>query len=187
MIISWQRMGQLLTPSVLVHPVLFQRPLMVPSVQYWCLFIHINFNSDCRTEPEMFGILGQEDSNQATEASRNINRTFWEELVTYFSLTLHGPHRKRKIRDVTRSHRQQGDLISLLTKMTGGHTKTNGQSKMDTQSARRYHKHSLIFWNQPKNSSRSFSTSNMKNRVETTSHTSWASHLPQEMGNIILI
>jgi hypothetical protein len=49
------------------------------------------------------------------------NRKFWEELIAYFPLILHGPHRKLKIRGIHRHtdgqreiHREQGDLISLL-------------------------------------------------------------------------
>jgi hypothetical protein len=45
-------------------------------------------------------------------------RKFWEELIACSFLTRHGRYRKRKIMGVHR-HRQQGNPISLLTKIRG--------------------------------------------------------------------
>jgi hypothetical protein len=44
-----------------------------------------------------------------------INKKFWEELIACFPLILHGPHRKK----LEETHRQQGDLIGLLTEING--------------------------------------------------------------------
>jgi hypothetical protein len=70
-------------------------------------------------------------------------KKFWEELITYFPLILHGLHGKRKIggRGAGRqtdfqlpskckgadTHRQQGDLISLLTKIMVGREYTESK------------------------------------------------------------
>jgi hypothetical protein len=37
------------------------------------------------------------------------NKKFWEELIAYFPLIRHGPHRKRN--NYVDTHRQQGDHI----------------------------------------------------------------------------
>jgi hypothetical protein len=41
------------------------------------------------------------------------NKKFWEELIAYFPLIRHGPHRKRNnyVDTQRQAHRQQGDLI----------------------------------------------------------------------------
>jgi hypothetical protein len=57
----------------------------------------------------------------------NIDKKFWEELIAYIPLLRDGPHRKQKNegdtqtkcnnRAHTQTHGQEGDLISLLTKI----------------------------------------------------------------------
>jgi hypothetical protein len=48
------------------------------------------------------------------------NKKLWEELIAHFPLIRHGPHTKQnKNRGIYR-HRQQGDLISLLTTRSSG-------------------------------------------------------------------
>jgi hypothetical protein len=41
---------------------------------------------------------------------------FWEELIAYFTIIRHGPHRKRN--NYVGTHRQQGDLI-IYTRSSG--------------------------------------------------------------------
>jgi hypothetical protein len=69
------------------------------------------------------------------EKIRRERRTIQEVLGTtnrLLSLIRREPHRKRKIREDTQTHRQQGDLIRLLTKIRGD-MQTDGQTQTDTQ------------------------------------------------------
>jgi hypothetical protein len=77
------------------------------------------------------------------------NKKFSEELITYFSLTLHKPNRELKIRGSegqTLRHRQQGDLISFLTKIRVD-TQSDKQTRTDTfrQTAGWCHKPPIVF------------------------------------------
>jgi hypothetical protein len=44
---------------------------------------------------------------------------FWEELIAFYPLTRHGPHRKRKKYGANQTHSEKSDLISFLTKIRG--------------------------------------------------------------------
>jgi hypothetical protein len=46
-------------------------------------------------------------------------RKFWEEIITYFPSTQHGPHWRREVRGWEHTH-IQGDLVSLLREIVGG-------------------------------------------------------------------
>jgi hypothetical protein len=64
------------------------------------------------------------------------NKKFWEELtVAYFPMIQHGLHREQKIRGDTKTHRHQGDIISLLTKIREGGF-TDKWTDTDRQTAR---------------------------------------------------
>jgi hypothetical protein len=55
-----------------------------------------------------------------------LDKNFWEELIAYFPLIRHGPHRKRKIKG-GQTHREQDDLISLKSlKNYGGIRRKKG-------------------------------------------------------------
>jgi hypothetical protein len=60
------------------------------------------------------------------------NEKFWEELVAYFPLIRHGPHRKRKSED-TPTHRQQGDLIRLLLFFQNNESRLKRSRNKDTE------------------------------------------------------
>jgi hypothetical protein len=74
------------------------------------------------------------------------NITFWEELIAYFPLTRNRPYGKWTNSEGRRhGHRQQGDFITLLTKIKGGCTATEStvisyawESKGDIQKVDRH-------------------------------------------------
>jgi hypothetical protein len=60
-----------------------------------------------------------ESSSTAQQLLQNkeLNKKFWEEIVVYFPLIRQGSYVKRRIGQGT--HRQQDDLMNLLTKIRG--------------------------------------------------------------------
>jgi hypothetical protein len=65
--------------------------------------------------------------------SESCPKKFWEELIVYFPFIRHEHIENEKIKGGTKTHREQGDLISLLTNI-----------RRDTQTAMRSHKPSFI-------------------------------------------